>query len=149
MRREAAQLEIISGLYIARTPDFSDRKEKMTDVNIAVHAVRDLVTVKPSGIVLVSGDRDFMPVVEVAARAKVPVAVFFPQEHPLYQLPIGVDYAERVEITYLTREIMRDCRLSDGRWLEYLRIKARDRKRFQTSLDYEIALQKPTPKPAR
>jgi hypothetical protein len=144
LKQEAPDVEIIPGLYISRTPDFSDRKEKMTDVNIAVHAVRDLIEFKPAGIVLVSGDRDFMPVVEVAAKADIPVVVFFPQEHSLYKLPVGVDYSHRVEITYLTRDIMKDCRLSDKRWLEYLKIKGRDRPKFQPCIDYELPYQKVT-----
>jgi hypothetical protein len=39
-----------------------------------------------------------MPVVECAARANIPVTVFFPQEHPLYALRPGVTYSDRVEI---------------------------------------------------
>lgn len=72
--------------------------------------------------------------------------MFFPQEHPLYALPPGVTYSDRVEITYLTRDIMKDCRLSDKRWLEYLRLKAQKVK-FQPCLDYELAEQNDAAKP--
>ena len=138
---EAPLVEIVDGMHRSHTGDFSDRKEKMTDVNIAIHAARDILEVKPAGMVLVSGDLDFMPVVECAARSGVPVSVFFPQEHPLYAMPPGVGYSDRVQITYLTQDIMKQCRLSDKGWLDYLRIKVRDRKKFQPCLDHELAQQ--------
>ena len=141
LESEAKTLEVAPGLHRSYTEDFSERKEKMTDVNIAMHAARDILQVKPAGIVLVSGDLDFLPFVECAAEAGIPVAVFFPQDHPLYALRPGVDYSNRVVITYLTQDIMKRCRLSDKRWLEYLRLKVRDRKKFQPCLDYELAQQ--------
>jgi uncharacterized LabA/DUF88 family protein len=147
LKDEARTLEVVPGLHRSYTATFDDRKEKMTDVNVALHAARDICEVKPAGFVLVSGDLDFMPIVECAATANIPVAVFFPQEHPLYALPPGVDYSSRVEITYLTRDILKECRLSDERWLEYLRLKVRDRKRFQPCLDYEIERQNTAAKP--
>ena len=119
--------------------DFSNRKEKMTDVNVAVHAVRDILESTPAGIVLVSGDRDFMPVVEFAAKANIPVAVFYPQDHGLHRWPPGITYSNRVEITYLTQEVMKDCRLNDERWLEYLKLKAGEQTKFQPCLNDELA----------
>ena len=148
LKREAPNVEVIPGMHISHSAGFSDRKEKMTDVNIAIHVARDVAESNPAGLVLVSGDRDFMPVVELAARAQVPVVVYFPQDHPRYALAPGVDYSDRVEITYLTREIMKDCRLSDKQWMEYLNIKVRDRKKFQPCLDYELARQAPGGKSA-
>jgi len=147
LEAEARTLKVVPGLHRSYTEDFSDRKEKMTDVNIAMHAARDILEVRPAGIVLVSGDLDFMPIVECAAEAGIPVAVFFPQDHPPYRLPPGVGYSNRVEITYLTHDIMKKCRLSDKRWLEYLRLKVRDRKKFQPCLDYELAAQNAAGKP--
>jgi hypothetical protein len=107
-------------------------------VNIAIHAARDVIEKRPAGMVLVSGDRDFMPVVELAARVGIPIAVFYPQEHSLHKLPPGVNYSGQVEITYLTREIMKDCRLSDAKWLEYLKLKVRERPKFKNCLDDEL-----------
>jgi uncharacterized LabA/DUF88 family protein len=71
LKEEAPTLEIVPGLHISHSPDFSDRKEKMTDVNIALHAARDVLALRSSGMVLVSGDRDFLPVVECGFRGKV------------------------------------------------------------------------------
>lgn len=140
LKTEAPTVKVVPGLHRSHTEDFSDRKEKMTDVNIALHAAVDILQVKPAGMVLVSGDMDFRPVVECAANADIPIAVFFPQEHPLYQLRPGFPHPERVAITYLTREIMSRCRLSDKRWMEYLELKVRDRKKFQPCLDHEKKL---------
>jgi uncharacterized LabA/DUF88 family protein len=152
---EAPDVKLIKGLHVDHSdrptgkvpPNIADpkddkskrsaRKEKMTDVNIAVHAVRDVLALRPAGIVLVSGDRDFWPVVEYAAAAGVPAAVFFPQDHKLYKWPIGFKYEDRVTITYLTTDIMKACRLSDERWLDYLTLKTKEYKRFQPCLDWE------------
>ena len=139
LKQECPRLDIIDGIHVSRSKDFGDRKEKMTDVNIAIHASRDVLQLRPAGIVVVSGDRDFMPVADFAATNDVPIAVFFPQEHSLYALAPGVNYSNRVEITYLTQEMMQGCRLSDKRWLEYLGMKVRDRPKFKPCLDYELS----------
>ncbi len=123
LQHEAPSLKIIHGLHVPRSADFSSRVEKMTDVNITLHAAQDLGESKPAGMALVSGDRDFMPIIERAATADIPIVVFFPLDHPLYALPPGVTYSERVVITYLTQEILKNCRLSDKRWLEYLNLR--------------------------
>jgi len=141
LKLECPRLDIIDGIHVSRSKDFSDRKEKMTDVNIAIHASIDVLQLRPAGIVIVSGDRDFMPIAEFAATNDVPIAVFFPQEHSLYALPPGVNYSNRVEITYLTREMMSRCRMSDRRWIEYLQLKVRDRSKFQPCLDHELRRQ--------
>jgi uncharacterized LabA/DUF88 family protein len=138
LKTEAPAVEIVEGLHRPQSEDFSSRREKMTDVNIAVHATTDILQTRPAGMVLVSGDMDFMPLVEHAADAHIPIAVYFPQDHPLYQMRPGFDRPELVTITYLTRELMNSCRLSDRHWLEYLRLKVQDRKKFQPCLDYEM-----------
>jgi len=165
LKQEAPEVEVVKGLHVVRPDklvahsesDASDakggREEKMTDVNIAVHAIKDIIDLKPAGLVLVSGDQDFRPVVEFAAKAHIPVAVFFPQDHYIYQFPLGVDYLDRVETTYLTQEIMKDCRLKDDkRWLEYLHLKvqkvrqSQKESKFQKCLDYEMAQLSKVPK---
>ena len=138
LKTEASAVEIVEGLHRPQSEDFSSRREKMTDVNIAVHATADILQTRPAGMVLVSGDMDFMPLVEHAADADIPVAVYFPQDHALYQMRPGFKHSELVTITYLTREIMDRCRLSDKRWLEYLQLKVQDRKKFQPCLDHEL-----------
>jgi uncharacterized LabA/DUF88 family protein len=67
LKHEAPAVEIVGGLHRSYSEDFSNRKEKMTDVKIALHAAIDILEVKPAGVVLVSGDLDFVPVVECAA----------------------------------------------------------------------------------
>ena len=54
------------------------RKEKKTDVNLALEITRDIINIRPSGIVLVSGDLDFQPIVEDVLDKGVPIAVFIP-----------------------------------------------------------------------
>lgn len=126
LHEEAPCVEIIEGMHVSHSKQLGDRKEKMTDVNIAVHGVTDVLAMRPAGIVLVSGDRDFLPVVQFAARAEIPVAMFFPQEHELVRLPPGAPYSSRVRITHLTRDVMSQCRLTDEKWLRYLESKVRD-----------------------
>ena len=56
----------------------------MTDVNIGIAIENDAMQRRPAGMVLVSGDRDFPPAIELAAQHGVPVAIYFPQDHPQY-----------------------------------------------------------------
>jgi uncharacterized LabA/DUF88 family protein len=141
LKAEAPTVEIVKGLHRSLSEDASNRREKMTDVNIAIHVTTDILQTKPAGMVLVSGDMDFLPLVEHATDASIPIAVYFPQDHPLYQMRPGFKHPELVTISYLTREIMKKCRLSDKHWLQYLKLKVQDHKRFQPCLDHEMKLQ--------
>jgi hypothetical protein len=50
LETEARTLEVVGGLHRSYTEAFSDRREKMTDVNIAIHAARDILEVKRAGV---------------------------------------------------------------------------------------------------
>jgi uncharacterized LabA/DUF88 family protein len=134
LKTEAPELQVTLG---AHTGPRDSRKEKMTDVNIGIAIANDLTRIRPAGIVLVSGDRDFLPAVELAAQQGVPVAIFFPQDHPQYNLRLGADYTNRVLRTYLSRDVMEPHRLRDQRWRDYLVSKIADQPKFRPSLDYE------------
>jgi uncharacterized LabA/DUF88 family protein len=142
-KAEAPKVEVVEGLHRSTSNDASNRREKMTDVNIGIHVTTDILQSKHSGMVLVSGDMDFLPLVEHAANAGIPVAVYFPQDHPLYKMRVGFEHSQLVTVSYLTREILSKCRLSDKHWIEYLQLKVRDRKKFQPCLDYEMSLRGP------
>ena len=116
------------------------RTEKMTDVKIALEIARDLMDVKPAGIVLVSGDLDFQPVAEHAAAAGVPIAVFTPDDHKQYNLAPAKD-ASRARFAYLTQDLLNDCHLKSD-FIEYLKLKVQYRAEFQPCLDYEERLAK-------
>src|SRR5208337_247284 len=74
LEREAPKLTIKRGMWARR----GEREEKMTDVNIALEIARDIVERRPAGVVLISGDLDFQPVVQHVAEVRVPIAVFTP-----------------------------------------------------------------------
>src|SRR5580658_141993 len=98
------------------------RSEKKTDVNIALEIARDIIEIRPAGIVLVSGDLDFQPVVEHVRDAGVPIAVFTPDDHLLYSVGLHKD-ASRVRFAYLTQDVLRECRLKSD-FLRYVSLKA-------------------------
>ena len=111
------------------------RKEKKTDVNVVLEIVRDTTDSKPAGIVLVSGDLDFQPVVEYVLDSGVPIAVFTPDEHSPYSVTPGKD-TSRVRFAYLTQDLLEQCRLkSDFR--PYLTLKVESQPEFGPCLDYE------------
>ncbi len=111
------------------------RTEKMTDVNIALEIAKDIINLRPTGIVLVSGDMDFQPVVQHAATADVPIVVFFPDDHKTYNLTPGAD-GSRVRFAHLTQDLLKDCRLKSD-FLPYLRLKVEADQAFQRCLEYE------------
>ncbi|MEO8052653.1 MAG: NYN domain-containing protein [Acidobacteriota bacterium] len=111
----------ILGMHKAR-PD-GKRKEKWTDVNIAITMTQDVAN-RPSGMILISGDHDFEPVVEKVAASQIPVIVFCPHGHKIYAPPVGKECGRRIRTSYLTQEILKDCRLSAEKlWDEYLDLK--------------------------
>jgi uncharacterized LabA/DUF88 family protein len=138
----APNVEIIRGIHVGPK---GSRREKMTDMNIGLAISKDATHLRPAGMVLISGDRDFQPAIEMAAQQGIPVAVFFPQDHDLYALRPGADYSKRVLITYLTREMLKPYLLNQAQWREYLTLKVRDHKKFQPCLDYENSLKQAVP----
>jgi uncharacterized LabA/DUF88 family protein len=118
------------------------RNEKKTDVNIALEIARDIIDVKPAGIVLVSGDLDFQPVVEHVRDVGVRIAVFTPDEHLLYSVGLHKD-ASQVRFSYLTQDLLDECRLKVD-FLQYVSSKAESQPEFRPCLEYEKR-----PKPAR
>ncbi len=74
IRAETPEVKIILGRWqkIGNNP----RKEKETDVNIALDMQRD--TARSGRVILVSGDSDFIPAIRSAVKAGKPAAVFVP-----------------------------------------------------------------------
>ena len=99
LKCEAPQVEFIYGRHVPRGPGPFSRREKMTDVNIAIQVAGDVKELTPAGIVIVSGDLDFLPAVTYAAEASIPVAVYSPGEQNLYRAPSEGNCGRRVQIT--------------------------------------------------
>lgn len=116
------------------------RTEKMTDVKIALEIARDIIDIKPAGIVLVSGDLDFQPVAEHAADAGVPIVVFTPDDHKKYNLPPMKD-TSRARFEYLTQDLLEECHLKSD-FMEYLRLKVQYQSEFGDCLKLEERLAK-------
>lgn len=135
LSREAPKLTIKRGMWSQ-----GERKEKMTDVNIALEIAREVIEVRPSGIVLVSGDLDFLPVVQHVADAGIPIAVFTPENHPLYNLAPGKDCA-LVRFAHLTQDLLQNCILKTD-FRDYLRLKVDAKPEFRDCLDHEERLWK-------
>lgn len=120
-------VEPIRGLHL-RDGDF--HREKMTDVNIALTMMEDAQVLRPAGIVLVSGDLDLCPAVAKVVRAGIPVAVFNPDEHPNYSLPMdtfsgGERAGNLFEMRHLGKDLMQRCGLGcESEWIRYLEMKA-------------------------
>jgi len=131
---EAPKLEIKRGIWSQR----DERKEKMTDVKIAL----EIVDRRPDGIVLVSDDLDFQPVVEHVADSGVPIAVFTPEDHRLNNVAPGKDKS-LVQFAYLTQDLMLQCHLKSD-FLPYLRLKVEANPDFRECLLYEERQQRPT-----
>lgn len=104
-------------------------------MNIALEIARDIVEIKPAGIVLVSGDLDFQAVVEYVVDSGVPIAVFTPDDHALYNLSPGKN-TSRVAFSYLTQDLLKECRLKSD-FLPYLTIKVDSQPEFRPCLAYE------------
>jgi len=85
-------LEIIQGKLIERdrkckvagctwvTKTFKDQQEKRTDVNIAINMVADALIDSPDIIVLISGDTDLIPAIEMIKRIRpgIRLAIYIP-----------------------------------------------------------------------
>jgi hypothetical protein len=136
LEKEAPKLRMVWGQWSPA----GGRREKMTDVNIALEIARDMIDIKPAGIVLVSGDLDFQPVAEHAADAGVPIAVFTPDDHKQHQIAPTKD-ASRVRFEYLSQDLLNECHLKSD-FVEYLRLKVQYQSEFQPCLDYEERLMK-------
>ena len=65
-----------------RNPErkYSALEEKQTDVNIALHLVRDVQTLIPENVILISGDTDLLPALDVvlAIDKKVRPVIYIP-----------------------------------------------------------------------
>jgi|SRR5580704_13668833 uncharacterized LabA/DUF88 family protein len=105
IRAETPEVKIIEGRWkkIGNEP----REEKETDVNIAVDMQWD--TVKSEGIILISGDSDFIPAIRGARRAGKPVVVFVPPNTGSYKPPADCPF--RIEM--IKMEDLADCRLQE------------------------------------
>jgi len=108
----------------------------MTDVKIALEVAHDAATAPiPGGMVLVSDDLDFQPVVEHAADAGVPIAVFTTGDRQPYNLEPGKD-SSLVRFSYLTQDLLKKCRLRSD-FLPYLRLKVASQPEFAGCLEFE------------
>jgi hypothetical protein len=112
-------------------------KGKKTDVNIAIEAANDLDRGGVSGMVLVSGDTDFQPLVEHVAGRQVPIAVYNPHGHDMYKL--SPDAPSRlIRLTHLSQELVSSCHLPyDKTWTEYLDSKVEHFPAFECCRVYE------------
>ena len=141
--KDETKIEPILGRHVPRQE--GRRKEKWTDVNISITMIRDIAD-RPNGMILISGDHDFQPVVEAVAELKIPVAVFNPHGYEMYAPRLGTSHGRRIRTSYLTQEVLKGCRLQDQkRWEEYLDLKIKsttpkDRKAqspFQVCREFE------------
>ncbi len=82
------------------------RREKETDVNIAVDMVRDCEDFGRA--ILVSADSDFIPAIR-AVRDRRPVVVFFPPNQDGYRAPDDC----HVRIERMTQKDLAECRLPE------------------------------------
>ena len=141
LKDEAPNLTIKWGQHRPRPQAKGRREEKMTDVKIALEVAHDIASVEarpaaaPGGIVLVSDDLDFQPVVEHAAGAGVPIVVFTPGDRQPYNLEPGKD-SSLVRFSYLTEDLLRKCRLRSD-FLPYLRLKVASQPEFAGCLAFE------------
>jgi uncharacterized LabA/DUF88 family protein len=124
VRSETPEVRIIEGHWqkIGNKP----RKEKETDINIAVEMQWD--TVKSGRIILVSGDSDFIPAIRAARKAGKPVVVFVPPNTGGYKPPPDCPF--RAEM--IRMEDLAGCRLQETiirpgkppiRWSDYLNLR--------------------------
>jgi len=135
-----AETDIVPTLGEHRPRKSKGREEKKTDVNISLEVFGDVADRRPTGLILISGDLDLEPAVVHAAKKGVPVAVFCPLDHKMYEVkaPAGEDWDRRVRTTYLTREVLRKCRLSselsNQKWPVYLDMKIASQPEFGVCL---------------
>jgi uncharacterized LabA/DUF88 family protein len=104
-RIETPAVRVIPGRFqkIGNSP----RREKETDVNIAVDMQWDIA--KFGRAVLISADSDFIPAIRAVQRASRPVVVFFPPNQDGYRAPEDCP----VRIERITREDLAECRLPE------------------------------------
>jgi hypothetical protein len=136
LEKEAPKLKVVWGQWSPA----GGRTEKMTDVNIALEIARDIIDIKPAGIVLVSGDLDFQPVADHATDKGAPIVVFTPDDHKKYNLPPTKD-ASRARFEYLTQDLLEECHLKSD-FMEYLRLKVQYQPEFGDCLKLEERLAK-------
>jgi uncharacterized LabA/DUF88 family protein len=105
IRMEAPTVRVIPGRF-QKIGD-SPRREKETDVNIAVDMQWDIA--KFGRAILISADSDFIPAIRAVQKALRPVVVFFPPNQNGYKAP--EDYSFRIE--RMTREDLAECRLRE------------------------------------
>jgi hypothetical protein len=123
-----------------RPRESKGREEKKTDFNISLEISNDAADRRTTGLILISGDLDLQSAVIHAAKKGIPVAVFCPLGHNMYEVkaPAGEDWDRRVRTTYLTREILRRCRLSNDlsnqKWPLYLNMKIASQPEFAICL---------------
>lgn len=112
-------------------------EEKKTDVNIAIEAANDLDRGGVSGMVLVSGDTDFQPLVENVAGRRVPIAVYNPHGHDMYKLSPDAP-SSLIRLTHLSQKQVAQCHLPyDKTWIQYLDSKVKHFPAFEPCRAYE------------
>ncbi len=105
IRAETPSVRVIAGRFqkIGRSP----RREKETDVNIAVDMQWDIG--KFDRAILISADSDFIPALRAVRKASRPVVVFFPPNQEGYKMP--EDCSVRIE--RITKEDLAICLLPE------------------------------------
>ncbi len=81
------------------------RKEKETDVNIAVHIVKCAMQGCYDDVMLLSGDADFLPALRIVRRLPVPKQVYLilPIGRSTTRLRLEADYPIRTRLQHLQR----------------------------------------------
>lgn len=124
VRTATPQVQVVLGRF--QKIELMSRREKETDVNIAVDVQWDIANF--DRMILISADSDFIPAVRKVRQSGKPLVVFFPPNQDGYKPPS--DCAYRVE--RITREELAECRLSENipragkppiLWSEYLRLR--------------------------
>jgi uncharacterized LabA/DUF88 family protein len=115
-----ADLQIIYGYYAGDTP--RSRKEKQTDVNLAVAAVSDAARDKCDRALLLTGDKDQTPTVQAVTEFGKRVDVWIPPNQDIGSWAVVSAYSG-ARVRRLTTEMLRDSRLpecwtTNGRALE-------------------------------
>ncbi len=137
--QQEARIDLIEGAH-RRNPDGSHR-EKMTDVKIALAMTDDARTRHPAGMVLVSGDQDFVPAIETILSLRIPVMVFNPNDHLNFQLDAKTAMSDLFEIAHLTQNVMAACPLGhEKEWVDYLEMKVDACRGRKFESEYQVML---------
>jgi uncharacterized LabA/DUF88 family protein len=107
------ELEIIYGYYTGETP--RSRKEKQTDVNLAVNAVSDAARDKCDRALLLTADKDQTPTVQAVTEFGKRVDVWIPPNQDIRSWAVVSAYPG-ARVRKLTPEMLRDSRLPE-RWM--------------------------------